>query len=158
MAEVLLSFHLFTLFRKGTSMETNRTTSRRALALIQIWASEASLPLSHVRSSLSRLTPVSRRYRVTPTERARKVLLPWSLGLTVLWSLVRPIVSWLSRLSLNNYQLSIQLLSIQPILPPKGRPIHPPDESRGLSGPFTVKAMSRSTNKARVRYRPPPWA
>src|SRR5262244_3944612 len=71
---VLPSFQLFTPARRGTSLETNRTTSRRALALIQIWASEASLPLSHVTSSLSRLTPISRRYRVAPTERARKVL------------------------------------------------------------------------------------
>src|SRR5215467_8969974 len=38
MRRVLLSFHLSTLVRKGVSMETNRTTSRRALALIQIWA------------------------------------------------------------------------------------------------------------------------
>ncbi len=58
-------------------MQTCRTTSRRALALIQIWASEASLLLSHVASSLSRLTPISRRYRVAPTERAQQVLLPW---------------------------------------------------------------------------------
>jgi hypothetical protein len=35
---VLLSFHLFTLSEKGTSMETNRIASRRALALIQIRA------------------------------------------------------------------------------------------------------------------------
>ncbi len=62
-------------------METNRTTSRRALALIQIWASEALLPLSHVASSLSRLTPVSRHCRVAPTERAWKVLLPWGRAL-----------------------------------------------------------------------------
>src|SRR5437867_1128787 len=53
MTGVLLSFHLFTLFRKGISMETNRTTSRRTLALIQIWASEQIALLSSVAGSLS---------------------------------------------------------------------------------------------------------
>jgi hypothetical protein len=75
-------------------METNRTTSRRALALIQIRASEQYALLSHVAGSLSRLTPISRRCRVAPTERAGKVLQPWGRCLTVLWSLVRTSVSY----------------------------------------------------------------
>ena len=75
-------------------METNRTTSRRALALIQIRASEQYALLSHVAGSLSRLTPISRRCRVAPAERAGKVLQPWGRCLTVLWSLVRTSVSY----------------------------------------------------------------
>ena len=70
-------------------MQTKRTLSRRALALIQIWASEPKVLLSHVLSSLSRLTPVSRHCRIAPTERAQKVLLPWDVTLAVSRSLVR---------------------------------------------------------------------
>jgi hypothetical protein len=87
-------------------MQTNRTTSRRTLALIQIWASEAVLPLSRVPGSLSH---GSRPYpgvvgNDVPTERAGKVL-PWGLRLTVL-RLVRTIVSWLSSLLLSTHVLS----------------------------------------------------
>ena len=42
------------------------------------------------------LTPISRRYRVAPTERAQKVLLPWGNRLTVFWSLVSTSVPELS--------------------------------------------------------------
>jgi hypothetical protein len=72
---VLLSFHLFTLSEKGTSMETNRIASRRALALIQIRASDADASsFARCANSLSRLAPVSRRCRVAPAERAAWVL------------------------------------------------------------------------------------
>src|SRR6266851_8278037 len=75
----LQSFHLFTPVGKGTSMETYKTTSRRALALIQIWASEPIVPLSHVRRSLSH---GSRPYpgvvgNDVPTERAAWVFPSW---------------------------------------------------------------------------------
>jgi len=71
-------------------METNRTTSRRALALIQIRALDATASsFARCWFSLSRLTPISRRYRVAPTERAQQVLLPWGYRLTVSRSLVR---------------------------------------------------------------------
>jgi len=75
----LQSFHLFTPVGKGTSMETYKTTSRRALALIQIWASEPIVPLSHIRRSLSH---GSRPYpgvvgNDVPTERAAWVFPSW---------------------------------------------------------------------------------
>jgi hypothetical protein len=114
---VLPSFQLFTPARRGTSLETNRTTSRRALALIQIWASEASLPLSHVASSLSRLTPISRRYRVAPTERARKVLLPWGRCLAVSWSLVMHSIAQMYK--------RCKMVYPTPILPHKEGPFIP---------------------------------
>src|SRR5437773_1537893 len=72
MTGVLLSFQLFTPVRKGTSVETNRTTSRRTLALIQIWASEQHALLSFVVASLSRLTPVSRRCQAYTRLRERR--------------------------------------------------------------------------------------
>src|SRR6266849_3968767 len=81
MTGVLLSFHLFTLFRKGISMETNRTTSRRTLALIQIWASEADASsFARCKVSLSRLTPASRRCGL-PQLRERRAF--WQVGTSV---------------------------------------------------------------------------
>ncbi len=79
-------------------MQTDRTTSRRALALIQIWASEAMLPLSHVPGSLSHSSRPYPGAVLRLRERRR-----FSLR-----SLVRTIVSWLSRLSLSTQRVSTQ--------------------------------------------------
>ena len=119
MQGVLLSFHLSTLVRKGVLMETNRTTSRRALALIQIWASAAdAASFARCVGSLSRLTPISRRCRGNPTERARKVLLRQEARcLVVLWSLVVHSIAQMYKTCKREYPT--------PILPQKERPFIP---------------------------------
>jgi hypothetical protein len=110
-------------------METNRTMSRRALALIHIRASEALLPLSRVVGSLSRLTPISRRHRVVPTERAEKVLRPWGTALRSYGALlgqVYHIRQTVSEYSIAEYRL-------------RARAFHPHALNAGAFKPGEVK-------------------
>jgi hypothetical protein len=114
-------------------METNRTTSRRALALIQIWASESTASsFARCKVSLSRLTPISRRHRVTLTERAGKVLLPWGQSLRVLWSPVRT--------SILQVAGHVKHFSFPGGFTACGqRAYHPPLRKQGLESPISVR-------------------
>src|SRR5260221_831238 len=107
-AGVLTSFHLFTLFRKGTSMETERTLSRPTLTVQDMTVDEAVKPiLPLVDTPRCELAPIS-RHRYLRSQRREEKGFP-ALGvlrLTALQNLVRTIVSWLSRLLLSIQKLS----------------------------------------------------
>jgi len=70
---VLLSFHLFTLFRKGTSMETDRTLSRPTLTVQDMTVDSAQKPiLPSVDTSRCGLRPSPGTADVQPTKRRER--------------------------------------------------------------------------------------
>ncbi len=112
MQGVLPSFHLFTLFKRGTLMETNRTLSRRALTVQDMTVASALQPsLPPVATLRCDLRPSPGTATRVANEEKREVLLPWGRCLAVSRSLGRPIVSWLSSVSLSVRSVSTQSLS-----------------------------------------------
>jgi len=104
---VLPSFQLFTPVRKGTSLKTDRTLSRRARTVQDMTVDSAKQPiLPPVNTLRCDLRPSPGTTAWQPTKRRERFSRPGVHRLTVLWSLVRTSVSWLSRLL-----LSIQCMS-----------------------------------------------
>ena len=121
-------------------MQTNRTLSRSTLTVQDMTVVEAMKPnLPSIATPRCGLRPSPGTATRGSQRREERGFPALGTSLAVSRNLVKAIVSWLSRLSLNIHQLSTQSLSIPTHHAPKGRAIHPPLGKTGAFWPVSVR-------------------
>ena len=129
---------LHTLFGKGTLLEINRTSSRSTLTVQDMTVDKAIQPiLPSIATPRCELAPISRHCYARSQRREERGSPAMGTSLAVSRSLVGTIVSWLSSRAPEYSRRGVS----QPILPPKGTPIHPP---LGKTGAFWAVHCKRA--------------